>query len=70
MLRSVFGLSVITRSLTTSLHRAHNLCYTTLVVPEDVDAVGKENVEMSPSGHAFLKPHVREVRARLSDDLG
>ncbi|KAF5833190.1 DNA polymerase family B-domain-containing protein [Dunaliella salina] len=47
-------------SLYPSIYRAHNLCYTTLVVPEDVEHVGLRNVVRSPSGHYFAMPHIQQ----------
>ncbi|GIL72478.1 hypothetical protein Vretifemale_2820 [Volvox reticuliferus] len=47
-------------SLYPSLYRAYNLCYTTLVHPDDVDAVGRERCGFTPTGHAFVKPVVRQ----------
>ncbi|GIL43515.1 hypothetical protein Vafri_1224, partial [Volvox africanus] len=47
-------------SLYPSLYRAYNLCYTTLVHPDDVDTVGRERCGFTPTGHAFVKPEVRQ----------
>ncbi|KIZ06809.1 hypothetical protein MNEG_1145 [Monoraphidium neglectum] len=46
-------------SLYPSLYRAYNLCYTTLVHPEDLAAVGRENCTVTPTGAAFVKPALR-----------
>ncbi len=46
-------------SLYPSLYRAHNLCYTTLLHPDDVKHVGRERCNWTPSGHAFVKHEVR-----------
>ncbi|KAL6749924.1 DNA polymerase family B-domain-containing protein [Haematococcus lacustris] len=47
-------------SLYPSLYRAHNLCYTTLVVREDIQQLGHDQVEVSPCGNAFVKASVRQ----------
>jgi DNA polymerase delta subunit 1 len=51
-------------SLYPSIFRAHNLCYTTLLHPSDAPgapgaALREEDVFRSPSGAAFVRPHVR-----------
>lgn len=46
-------------SLYPSLYMAHNLCYTTLVHPEDVDLFPKESLMRSPTGAYFVIPSVR-----------
>lgn len=46
-------------SLYPSLYRAYNLCYTTLVHPDDVSAIGRDQLTISPTGAAFLKPGTR-----------
>ena len=47
------------RSLYPSLYRAYNLCYTTLVHPEDLDAIGRGSCTVTPANAAFVKPEVR-----------
>ena len=46
-------------SLYPSIYRAHNLCYTTLVHPEDVAAMPPDHLTITPTGAAFIKPEVR-----------
>ncbi|GFR40573.1 hypothetical protein Agub_g1152, partial [Astrephomene gubernaculifera] len=47
-------------SLYPSLYRAHNLCYSTLVHPDDVTLVGRERCGFTPTGHAFVRQEVRQ----------
>jgi DNA polymerase delta subunit 1 len=42
-------------SLYPSIMRAHNLCYTTLLRPEDVSKVPPEEITTSPTGDKFVK---------------
>lgn len=46
-------------SLYPSLYRAYNLCYTTLVWPEEVDNFSPDEIFTTPCGAAFVKPNVR-----------
>ncbi|KXZ42077.1 hypothetical protein GPECTOR_210g420 [Gonium pectorale] len=46
-------------SLYPSLYRAHNLCYSTLLHPDDAAAVGRHSLAFTPTGHAFVKPELR-----------
>lgn len=49
-------------SLYPSLFRAHNLCYTTLVHPDDVAGLGGRaggRLGHSPTGHVFVRQEVR-----------
>jgi DNA polymerase delta subunit 1 len=46
-------------SLYPSLYRAYNLCYTTLVHPDDVSKVGAAHCTTTPTGAVFLQPSVR-----------
>eukprot|EP00879_Flechtneria_rotunda_P007699 GHRR01008072.1.p1 GENE.GHRR01008072.1~~GHRR01008072.1.p1 ORF type:complete len:781 (+),score=286.21 GHRR01008072.1:379-2721(+) len=46
-------------SLYPSLYRAYNLCYTTLVHPDDVTSIGADHLTITPTGAAFLKPSIR-----------
>ncbi|KAF8067421.1 POLD1 [Scenedesmus sp. PABB004] len=43
-------------SLYPSLYRAHNLCYTTLLHPDDVARLPLDEVTVAPTGAAFVKP--------------
>ncbi|KAH9257815.1 hypothetical protein BASA81_003833 [Batrachochytrium salamandrivorans] len=47
-------------SLYPSIMRAHNLCYTTLLSPEEAAKIGEEDKEKSPCGHWFVRPNVRK----------
>lgn len=47
-------------SLYPSIMRAHNLCYTSLLSEEGKKKVKPEDYIITPSGDAFVKPHVRE----------
>jgi hypothetical protein len=49
-------------SLYPSLYRAYNLCYTTLVHPDDVGVVGRQQLTFTPTGHAFVQTQVRRGR--------
>ncbi|MCO5600346.1 hypothetical protein L7F22_054457 [Adiantum nelumboides] len=46
-------------SLYPSLYMAHNLCYTTLVHPEDISLFPEEYLMKSPTGAYFVVPSVR-----------
>jgi len=47
-------------SLYPSLYRAYNLCYTTLLHPDDVGRFSKEDIFVSPqTGAAFVKSRIR-----------
>lgn len=43
-----------------SLAIAYNLCYSTLVKPEDVARYAPEDVRKTPAGYYFVKKHIRE----------
>jgi DNA polymerase delta subunit 1 len=49
-------------SLYPSIMMAHNLCYTTLVDPRDIQSLelGPEDYIRTPSGDLFVKAHVRK----------
>lgn len=47
-------------SLYPSIMRAHNLCYTTLLSPEDAATIPEGDKEKSPCGHWFVRSHVRK----------
>lgn len=47
-------------SLYPSIMRAHNLCYTTLLSPDDAAKIADEDKEKSPCGHWFAKPTLRK----------
>lgn len=47
-------------SLYPSIIMAHNLCYSTLVQPEDLERVGRENVTKTPSGAYFVRESVKK----------
>jgi DNA polymerase delta subunit 1 len=46
-------------SLYPSIMQAHNLCYSTLVAPEDVAKLEPDQVERSPTGDVFVRRDVR-----------
>ena len=46
-------------SLYPSIMRAHNLCYTTLLLPEDVKKVPPDEVTLTPNGDYFVKSSQR-----------
>jgi DNA polymerase delta subunit 1 len=46
-------------SLYPSIMRAHNLCYTTLLLPDEVHLVPPEEVTTSPTGDKFVKASTR-----------
>ena len=46
-------------SLYPSIYRAHNLCYSTLLHPDDAAALPPDQVTTTPTGAAFVKPGVR-----------
>jgi DNA polymerase elongation subunit (family B) len=46
-------------SLYPSLYRAHNLCYTTLLVDrKDAEVLGLDRCTLTPTGNYFVKPEV------------
>lgn len=47
-------------SLYPSIYRAHNLCYTTLVHPADLAAFPRDQLTVTPTGDAFVKPGIRQ----------
>jgi DNA polymerase delta subunit 1 len=47
-------------SLYPSIMRAHNLCYTTLLQPEDLSRVPEEDREKSPCGNWFIRERVKK----------
>ncbi|KFM28990.1 DNA polymerase delta catalytic subunit [Auxenochlorella protothecoides] len=47
-------------SLYPSIYRAHNLCYTTLVHPEDRGLFAEDQTTVTPTGDVFVKPAVRK----------
>ena len=47
-------------SLYPSIMRAHNLCYTTLLTPEDAAKLPDDEKEKSPCGHWFVREKVRK----------
>ena len=42
-------------SLYPSIMMAHNLCYTTLVRPEEIPSIPPELIEKSPTGDTFVR---------------
>lgn len=57
-------------SLYPSLYRAHNLCYTTLLHPDDVDKFQSEELTFTPTGQHLLHatPHVPRAQHVAPDD--
>jgi DNA polymerase delta subunit 1 len=58
-----------------SIMCAHNLCYTTYVPKDEVDSYDEKDIEISPSGDAFVRPHVRKgllpiILAELTEARG
>ena len=47
-------------SLYPSLFCAYNMCYSTLVHPDDVKSVGRENVIATPTGAVFVKTDIQK----------
>lgn len=47
-------------SLYPSIMQAHNLCYSTLVAPDDVDKLDQLQYQKSPSGDVFVKAETRK----------
>ena len=47
-------------SLYPSEGEAHNICYSTLIRPEDVPKMNPEDIFTAPSGHSFVRAHVKE----------
>ncbi|KAK9916419.1 hypothetical protein WJX75_002409 [Coccomyxa subellipsoidea] len=47
-------------SLYPSLYRAYNLCYTTLLHPDDSNAFPPEQVTVTPTGDVYVKPEIRK----------
>ncbi|KAJ3452810.1 intein-containing DNA polymerase delta catalytic subunit precursor [Anaeramoeba flamelloides] len=47
-------------SLYPSIMIAHNLCYTTLINPEEIKNYKPKDYVKSPNGDHFIKPHVRK----------
>eukprot|EP00761_Pharyngomonas_kirbyi_P003062 gb/GECH01003066.1/.p1 GENE.gb/GECH01003066.1/~~gb/GECH01003066.1/.p1 ORF type:complete len:1039 (+),score=172.93 gb/GECH01003066.1/:1-3117(+) len=47
-------------SLYPSIMMAHNLCYSTLVPPQDVPKLSADQYVRSPTNHVFVKPRVQE----------
>lgn len=46
-------------SLYPSIYRAHNMCYSTLVAPEDVSSQPPDSLIATPTGARFVSPDVR-----------
>ncbi|KAL4424029.1 hypothetical protein ABPG75_001330 [Micractinium tetrahymenae] len=47
-------------SLYPSIYRAHNMCYSTLLHRADLQALPPEQVTLTPTGEAFVRPEVRQ----------
>ena len=57
-------------SLYPSIMIAHNLCYSTLIRPEDKNKYNKDDYYITPLGHIFMKEHVRKgVLPIILEDL-
>lgn len=46
-------------SLYPSIMISHNLCYTTLIPPNEVNKYKPEDYTKTPRGDYFMKPHIR-----------
>jgi len=47
-------------SLYPSIMMAHNLCYTTLIHPQDIQSLSPDEYEQSPCGHYYVKAAVKK----------
>jgi DNA polymerase delta subunit 1 len=57
-------------SLYPSIMQGYNLCYTSLVSPEDVSKLAPDSYEKSPSGHIFVKRTTKDgILPRILDEL-
>ena len=57
-------------SLYPSIMQGYNLCYSTLLNPEDIQRLPKESYLISPSGHCFVKEEVKKgILPQILDEL-
>jgi DNA polymerase delta subunit 1 len=50
--------------------QAHNLCYSTLLTPNDVSKLKEDEVERSPTGHFFVKSTKKKgILPQILDEL-
>ena len=72
--RGFYGRPVATldfASLYPSIMQRHNLCYTTYVPKDKVGEFEKEDLTITPTGDAFVKPHIRKgLLPEILEELG
>lgn len=57
-------------SLYPSIMQGYNLCYSTLLNPEDIQRLPKEHYLISPSGHCFVKEEIKKgILPQILDEL-
>ena len=57
-------------SLYPSIMQGYNLCYSTLLNPEDMQKLSKDSYLVSPSGHCFVKSEVKKgILPQILDEI-